>query len=92
MKLHVSAEINPIKGGVEARVPTLRLAGHGADVRSAVDSLQRGIVAWCRGLEAAGHLHETLVDRGITVEEAISPSAISVEIAITHKADGTTSE
>jgi len=80
MRVFLQAEINPIKGGIEARSRSLRLAGHGRDIGEALDCLQRGILAWCRGLAACGQLEIALRDKNVRVEEGDS-SAIVIDVS-----------
>jgi hypothetical protein len=82
MKIHIAVETTPIKGGIEARVPALRLVGHGRKMGEATDCLQRGVLAWCRGLQATGQLQQTLASKGIAVEEGDAPDTISLVMAV----------
>lgn len=83
MRLILGAELSPIKAGLQARCPSVGLAGHGRDAREAIDSLQRGILAWCRGLEAVSLLDSVLADRGLQAEESRGES-IMVDITVAH--------
>ena len=65
MKLLVSATVEPIKNGVAVRCPQLRLVGHGKEQVEAVESLRRGIRAWCLGLQRSGRLESALGRRGM---------------------------
>jgi len=60
MKIHVSTELRQGRSGMEARAPQLHLTSHGHDVRTALESLQGGIMAWCKGLELMGELEKAL--------------------------------
>lgn len=68
MKVFADAELCPIKAGVEARIASVRLAGHGYDSDMAIDSLRRAMMAWCRGLARLGELERALRARGLTWE------------------------
>jgi len=66
MKLNIVAETRQItRGGIEARVPELYLTAHGLDKEEALQSLKRGIVAWCEGLQSAGKLEKALKHKKI---------------------------
>ena len=67
MKVMVGAECSPIKAGVEARSPELRLCGHGPSKTEALDSLKRGVRSWCNGLQIADPLllEHALNDAGL---------------------------
>ena len=80
MKVFVPAEFSQIKNGVAARSVELGLAGHGKDAPRAIDSLHRGVLAYCRGLERANLLRESLTKRGIRFEEDGLADIISLEI------------
>jgi hypothetical protein len=82
VKIYIAVETTPIKGGVEARVPALRLVGHGRQLGEATDCLQRGVLAWCRGLQAAGQLQITLGRKGIAVEEDNASDTISLVMSM----------
>jgi len=69
MKVVVRAEFQRIRAGVEARCSALRLSGHGRDTKDATESLRRGILAWCVGLEQAGELEQALKRRGLEWEK-----------------------
>lgn len=56
MKIYVGTELRHGRSGVEARAPSIHLTSHGLDEEGALNSLQRGIVAWCEGLESRGKL------------------------------------
>jgi hypothetical protein len=60
MKIYVKAELGHGRSGVEARSPDLRLTSHGLDEQEALQSLQRGILAWCQGLQSMGRLEKAL--------------------------------
>jgi len=65
MRIYVLSTLATIKGGVEARSPELRIAGHGRDEKQALESLRRGVSAWCEGLQRAGGLERVLEQRGL---------------------------
>ena len=65
MTIRPVVEIGPIRNGVAARVRALGFAGHGRDRPRAVADVERGVLAWCHGLAAAGVLQESLERRGI---------------------------
>ena len=60
MRVYIHTEIRHGRSGIEARAPGLRLTSHGPDAEAALQSLQRGIVAWCQGLESVGELESVL--------------------------------
>jgi hypothetical protein len=60
MKIYVNTELRHGRSGVEARSPDLRLTSHGLDEQEALQSLQRGILAWCHGLQSLGKLEKVL--------------------------------
>ena len=60
MKIYVNTELRHGRSGVEARAPGLRLTSHGPDAQTALQSLQGGILAWCKGLELLGELEKAL--------------------------------
>lgn len=60
MKIYVEAKLRKGRSGIEARTPDLRLTSHGLDADTAIQSLQRGILAWCKGLETLGELENAL--------------------------------
>ena len=70
MKVAIYVEIrHGGRSGVEARVPELRLTGHGYNEEQAKESLKRGVVAWCAGLQSMGKLEEALIDKKICRED-----------------------
>lgn len=70
MKVAIDIEIrHGGRSGVEARVPELRLTGHGYDEEQAKESLRRGVVAWCEGLQSIGKLEEALRGKKIFRED-----------------------
>ncbi len=70
MKLFVGVEFSPIRAGIEARSPELRICGHGESRVTAVESLRQGVQAWSLGLKLAGEgeLERALRARGLTWE------------------------
>ena len=68
--------------GVEARSPDLRLTSHGVDKEEALQSLQRGIVAWCQGLQAIGKLEKVLKRKRLEWE--YNGESISVELKVSN--------
>lgn len=80
MKIVVGAECTPIRAGIEARSPELRVCGHGSTKASALDSLRVSVRAWAVGLELADPrlLSEALNASGVTW----SPDGDSIEIEI----------
>jgi len=61
MKITISAELrHGGRSGVEARAPQLRLTSHGIDNETALESLRKGIVAWCNGLRSIGKLEKAV--------------------------------
>lgn len=83
MRILVAPTFSPIKGGIEARSPLLRLVGHGSDSDSASASLARAVRAWCVGLAAAGDLESALRRHGVRWE----PSGEGVEVEVESHAD-----
>lgn len=70
MKITVDVEIrHGGRSGVEARIPELRLTGHGYDENQAKESLRRGVIAWCYGLQSLGKLETTLKQKQLKWEE-----------------------
>jgi len=81
MRLVVKADMEEIKGGVAAYARAIGLAGHGRTAPDAIDSLQRSILAWCRGLELAGKLEIVLKEKGLNSERTEAAS-ISVDVRV----------
>lgn len=82
MKLNVKAEIRQGRSGVEARSPNLSLTSHGQDEQEALESLQRGIVAWCKGLQSLGKLEKALRQKQLVWEH--HGQSITVELEISN--------
>jgi hypothetical protein len=68
MRIYVLPRLAKIKGGIEARCPELKIAGHGRDEIQALESLRRGIAAWCDGLRRAGRLEDAVRQRGLRLD------------------------
>lgn len=68
MKIQLDAQLRPIRPGIEAYAASVHLTGHGRDAEEALDSLRRGVRAWCIGLQCAGELERVLRRRGIPWE------------------------
>ena len=60
MKITISAEIEEVRSGWEARAPALRLASHGSTQELALRSLQGVLSAYFNALRRAGILEQTL--------------------------------
>jgi hypothetical protein len=69
MRIYVLSTLATIKSGVEARSPELRITSHGRDGKQALESLRRGVSAWCEGLRRAGGLQEALERRGVRYDQ-----------------------
>jgi hypothetical protein len=82
MRILVAPTFSPIKGGIEARSPLLRLVGHGSDSDSASASLARAVRAWCVGLAAAGDLESALRRHGVRWDQAGEGIEVEVETAL----------
>lgn len=66
MKLYMDVELRfDGRCGVEARSPDLRLTSHGLDESEALQSLHRGVVAWCEGLRLIGKFEKVLREKGL---------------------------
>ena len=80
MRIFIGAELSPIRGGIEARAPELRMCGHGPDREGALDSLRRGVRAWVIGLQQIGNgqLESAIAARGLNTD----PHGDAVEISI----------
>jgi len=81
MRVTVAAELQTIRGGVEAYCRQLRLSGHGKDTDAAIDCLRRGVVAWCRGLDARGLLERVLRDKQVRFEPS-DDTSFEVDISM----------
>lgn len=79
MRVVIAPDRSPIKGGIEARSPLLRLVGHGSDSDTADASLARAVRAWCIGLAATGDLESALRRHGVRWES--SGEGVEVEVA-----------
>jgi hypothetical protein len=79
MRVLVAATFRPIRPGIEARSPILRLVGHGLDTDSASASLARAVRAWCVGLQARDELEPELRRLGVRWEPGDGP--VTVEVA-----------
>ena len=70
MKILINTELRfGGRSGVEARSPDLFLTSHGIDEQEALRSLERGILAWCYGLQSLGKLETTLKQKQLKWEE-----------------------
>jgi len=78
MRVLIGAAFSPIKGGIEARSPLLKMVGHGRDSDSAADSLVRAVKAWCNGLEQRGELDDALRRHGVRWE----PGEGSIQVVV----------
>lgn len=78
MRVLIAATFAPIKAGIEARAPLLRLTGHGSDTDSATDSLSKAVRAWCVGLNARGELEPRLRQLGVRWEPGSEPLSVEV--------------
>lgn len=81
MKLNVKAEIRQGKSGIEVRSPDLQLTSHGLDEQEALESLQRGIIAWCEGLRSLGKLEKVLRQKQLVWEHDGESIAVELEIS-----------
>jgi hypothetical protein len=78
MRVLIPATFSPIRSGIEARSPLLRLAGHGSDSDIAADSLARAIRAWCVGLDSRHELEPELRRLGVRWEPGDGPVTVEV--------------
>jgi hypothetical protein len=78
MKISFDVQLREGKSGVEARNAAIRLTGHGIRQEDAVESLKRGILAWCLGLRKAGILENVLERKGIVFHA--DGNSIGIEI------------
>ena len=80
MKIYVGVEFSPIRAGIEARSPELKICGHGDTRITALESLKKGVKAWSTGLTLAGEgeLERALRSKGLTYE--VNDSALEIEI------------
>lgn len=78
MRVLVAATFTPIRSGIEARSPLLRMVGHGSDSDSAADSLAKAVRAWCVGLIARGELEPVLRESGVRWEPG--EGAVTVDV------------
>lgn len=82
MKIVINAELGfSGRSGVEARSPDLRLTSHGLNEQDALQSLKRGITAWCAGLQSMGKLEEVLKAKNIHWED--NGGALDIELTST---------
>ena len=65
MKISFDVQLREGRSGIEARSPVLKLTGHGLSQEDALESLKRGVFAWCLGLQKAGILESVLKRRKI---------------------------
>ena len=79
MRVMLPARLRPIKNGIEARSEELALAGHGRTAGEAVESLRRGVVAWCHGLQRRGELEPALERRRVRWERNGELVAVEIE-------------
>lgn len=79
MRVIVGATLRPIKAGIEARSPLLRLVGHGSDSGTAIECLTRAVTAWCSGLQRRGELEAALRRSGIRWEPIGAELEVEVE-------------
>jgi len=86
VKVLVEAEMRGIRAGTEAYAHQLHLAGHGVDAAEAVESLRRGVLAWCKGLLRLGELEPALKARRTRWEED-GDDMLSVEV-LTEESGG----
>jgi hypothetical protein len=80
MKLNIMAEVNDIRNGIEARAPDLRLAAYGMNQEDALQSLKRGIIAWCEGLQSLDKLEKAL--KGKRLHWEVDGKEIEVELHV----------
>jgi hypothetical protein len=80
MKVVLDARVREIRGGIEARVSAIRLAGHGSDIDGALESARIGVLAWCIGLRSRGRLEPILNECGIVWEG--DPNEIEIQLKI----------
>jgi hypothetical protein len=65
MHVTVEASVRETQRGVLAQCKSLRLTGGGRQTDEALESLRRGVTAWCSGLRRQDALTEALQRRGI---------------------------
>ena len=78
MIIYVDTELGHGRSGVEARSPDLRLTSHGLDEQEALQSLQRGILAWCHGLQSLGRLEKVIRHKQLKWEP--NGGALTIEL------------
>jgi len=86
MRIYVLPRLAKIKGGIEARCPELRITGHGRDETQALESLRRGLAAWCDGLQRAGRLEDAVRQRGLQLD--LEGEELAVVLAQPEKESG----
>lgn len=65
MKISFDVQLREGRSGIEARSPVLRLTGHGLSQEDAIESIKRGVLAWCLGLQKLGILDNVLKKKKI---------------------------
>ena len=83
MHVTVEASIRETQRGVLAQCKSLGLTGGGRRTDEAVESLRRGVTAWCSGLRRQDALTEALQRRGIHWTPDDGPLVVEV-----HYRDG----
>lgn len=77
MKVVFKHEVNRIKSGFAARIPTLRLAAHGQSPELAARNLERTVLLFLRPFERAGTLERELENAGL--EAQVDGDELTVE-------------
>jgi hypothetical protein len=81
MKIFVNAELRyGGRSGVQARSPDLNLTAHGIEEQDALQSLKRGIIAWCDALRSRGKIEEVLKRKRLNWE--MNGDATTVELNV----------
>lgn len=80
MKVTIMAEIKQTKTGIEARSPELHLTSHALDRNEAIESLRRGVLAWCIGLQSLGKLDKAINQRQLKWES--NGASVEVELIL----------
>jgi hypothetical protein len=79
MRIYLRTDVRPIKAGVEARVPELRLTTHGEDRQEALQRLEKAILTWCFTLQRTDHLERALRRQGVRWEPVDN---VGIEISL----------
>lgn len=78
MIITLNTQLRHGRSGVEARSPELRLTSHASDEKGAIESLKKGIAAWCLGLDSRGELEKYLKQKHVKWQNDNGPITIEM--------------